>query len=88
MVFSIFLQHKTQMVNDLNDNQNKKPKKTLLKSTSLDHFSDTSTTLINHYTGITSPSPFYTKRHNKLQMPKFKLFPKKTYFSRSKITLQ
>ena len=30
-----------QMVNDLNDNQNKKPKNTLLKSKSLDHFSDT-----------------------------------------------
>ena len=65
-----------QMVNDLNDNQNKKPKNTLLKSESLDHFLDTSTILINHSTGITSPPLFYTKRHNKLQMPKFELFPK------------
>ena len=32
-----------QMVNDLNDYQNKKPKNTLFKSKSLDHFSDTST---------------------------------------------
>ena len=56
-----------QMVNDLNDTQNKKPKNPLLKSKSLDHFSDTSTNLINHSTGITSPPPFYTKRPNKLQ---------------------
>ena len=77
-----------QMVNDLNDNQNKKPKNTLLKSKSLDHFSDTSTNLINHSTGITSPPPFYTKRPNKLQIPKFKLFPKRHHFSHPKTTLQ
>ena len=77
-----------QMVNDLNDTQNKKPKNPLFKSKSLDHFSDTSTTLINHSTGITSPSPFYTKRHNKLQMPKFNLIPKRLHFSHPKITLQ
>ena len=76
------------MVNDLNDNRNKKPKNTLLKSKSLDHFSDTSKTLINHSTGIISPPPFYTKRHKKLQMPKFKLFPKRPHFSYPKITLQ
>ena len=76
------------MVNDFNDNQNKKPKNTFLKSKSLDHFSDTSTTLNNHSTGITSPPPFYTKRHNKLQMPKFELFPKRLHFSHPKITLQ
>ena len=77
-----------EMVNDLNDTQNRKPKNTLLKSKSLDHSSDTSTTLINSSTGITSPPPFYTKRHNKLQMPKFKLFPKRPHFSHSKNTLQ
>ena len=71
-----------QMVNDLHDTQNKKPKNTL------DHFSDTSTTLINHSTGITSPPPFYTKRPNKLQIPKCKLFPKRHHFSHTKTTLQ
>ena len=76
------------MVNDLNDNQNKKPKNTLLESKSLDHSSDPSTTLISHSTGITSPPPFYTERHKKLQMPKFKLFPKRPHFSHPKITLQ
>ena len=77
------------MVNNLNDNQNKKPKNKLLKSKSSDHFSDTSTTtLINHSTGITSPPLFYTKRHNKLQMPKYKLSPKRPHFSHPKITLQ
>ena len=86
MVFFIILT--AQMVNDLNDNQNKKPKNTLLKSKSLDHFSDTSTLLINHSTGITSAPPFYTKQHNKLQIPKFKLFPKRPHFSHPKITLQ
>ena len=46
-----------QMVNDLNDTQNKKPKSTLFKCKSLDNFADTSTHLINHSTGIT-PSTF------------------------------
>ena len=77
-----------QMVNDLNGAQNKKPKDTLLKSKSLNHFSDTSTNLINHSTGITSPPSFYTKRPNKLQIPKFKLFPKRHNFSQPKVTLQ
>ena len=77
-----------QMFNDLHDTQYKKPKNTLLKSKSSDHFSDTSTTLINHPTGITSPPPFYTKRPNKLQIPKFILFPKRQYFSHPKTTLQ
>ena len=76
------------MVNDLNDMQNRKPKITFLKSKSLDNFSDTSTNLINHSTGITSPPPFYTKRPNKLQMPKFKLFPKRHHFSHPTPTLQ
>ena len=76
------------MVNDLNDTQNKKPKNTLLKSKSLDNFSDTPTSLINHSTGITSPPPFDTNRPNKLQMPKFKLFPRRRHFSHPKITLQ
>ena len=77
-----------QMVNDLNDNQNKKPKTSFLKSKPVDHYSDTSTNLINHSTGITSPPPFFTKRHNKLQLPKFKLFPKRQLFSHPKLTLQ
>ena len=65
-----------------------KTKNTFLKSKSSDHFSDTSTTLNNFSTGSTSPPPFYTKRHNKLQMPKFKLFPKRPHLSHPKITLQ
>ena len=32
--------------------------------------------------------PFYTKRPNKLHMPKFKLFPKRHHFSHPKLTLQ
>ena len=76
------------MVNDLYDTQNRKHKNTLLKSKPLDDFSDTSTHLINHSTGITSPPPLYTKRHNKLQIPKFKLFPKRHHFSYPKPTLQ
>ena len=73
-----------QMVNGLHDTQNKKSKNPFLKSKSLDYLSDTSTNLINHSTGITSPPPFYTKRPNKLQLPKFKLFPKKHHFSHRK----
>ena len=80
MVSLTFLQHKWST--------NKKPKNRFLKSKSLDHLSDTSTKLINHSTGITSPPPFYTKRPNKLQIPKFKLFPKRHYFSHPKITFQ
>ena len=86
MVFSIFLQHKWSMT--LMILKTKKPKNKLLKSKSLDHFSDTSTSLIILSTGLTSPPPFYTKRSNKLQMPKFKLFPKRPHFSNSKIPLQ
>ena len=77
-----------QMVNDLHDTQNKKPKNLFFESKSLDHLSDTSTNLISHSTGITSPPPFYTKRPNKLQTPKFILFPKKHHFCHSKITFQ
>ena len=76
MVFNILT---AQMVNDLHDTQNKKPKSTLLASKPLYHFSDTSTTLINHSTGITSPPPFYNKRPNELQIPKYKLFPKRLF---------
>ena len=54
-----------QMVNDLHDTQNKKPKNPFFQSKSLDHLSGTSTILINHSTGITSPPPFYTKRPKK-----------------------
>ena len=73
-----------RMVNDLNETQNKKPKSTLLKSKSLDNFSDTSTNLINHSTDITSPPPFYTKRPNKIQFSKFNLFPKRHHNSHQK----
>ena len=58
-----------EMVNGLHDTQNKKPKNPLFKSKSLDHFSDASTNLINHSTGITCPPLFYTKRSDKLQIP-------------------
>ena len=34
------------------------------------------------------PSTFYTKRPNKLQLPKFKLFPKTHHFSHPKNTFQ
>ena len=74
------------MVNDLNETQ-KRPKSTLLKSKSLDNIIDTSTNLINHSTDvipITSPPPFYTKRPNKIQFPKFKLFPKRHHNSHQK----
>ena len=76
-----------EMVNDLNDTQNRKPKNTLLKSKLLDNFLDTLTNFINHSTGITPPPPFYTKRPNKLQISKFNLFPKRHHFSQPKITL-
>ena len=66
-----------RMVSDLHGTQNKKTKSTLLKSKSLDDFIDTSLTLINHSTDVTSPPPFYTKRPNKIQFPKFNLFPKR-----------
>ena len=73
-----------RMVNDLDETQNKKPKSSLLTSKSLDIFIDTSTTLINHSTDVTSPPPFYTKRPNKLQFPKFNLFPKRHHNSHQK----
>ena len=72
------------MVNDLNETQNKKPKSTFLKSKSLDNFIDTSTNLSNHPPDVTSPPPFYTKRPNKLQFPKFNLFPKRHHNSHQK----
>ena len=70
-----------RMVNDLNETHNKKPKGTLLKSKSLDNFIDTSTNLINHSIDVTFPPPFYTKRPNKLQFPKFTFFPKRHHNS-------
>ena len=73
-----------RMVNDLNGTQNNKPKSTLLKSISLDNFVDTSTNLINHSTDVTSLPPFYTKRPNKIQFPKFNLFPKRHHNSHQK----
>ena len=65
-----------RMVSDLHETQNRKPKSTLFKSKSLDNFIDTSPNLINHSTDVTSPPPFYTKRPNKIQFPKFNFFPK------------
>ena len=73
-----------RMVNDLNETQNKKPKSTLLKPKSLDKFIDTSTKLINLSTDVTSPPPFYTKRPNRIQFPKFNLFPKRHHNSYQK----
>ena len=72
------------MVSDLHETQNKKPKSTLLKSKSLDNFIDTSPNLINHSTDVTSPPPFYTKRPNKIQFPKYNLFPKRHHISHQK----
>ena len=74
-----------EMVNDLNDTQNQITKNTLLKSKSSDKFSDTSTSLINHSTGITSPSPFYTKRPNKIPSLNLNYFRKDTTFLTSKL---
>ena len=74
-----------RMVNDFNETRNKKPKSTLLKSISLDNFIDTSTHLINHSTDVTSPAPFYTKCPNKIQFPKFNLFPKRHHNSHPKL---
>ena len=74
-----------QMANDLHNTQNKKPKNSLFHSKSLDHLADTSATLINHPTGITSPPPFYSKRPKTLHLPKFKLFPKRHHFSHPKL---
>ena len=73
-----------RLVNDLNETQNKKPKNTLLKSKSSDNFIDTSTNLINHSTDVTAPSPFFTKRPNKLQFPKINWFPKRHHNSHQK----
>ena len=72
------------VVSDLHETQNKKSKSTLLKSKSLDNFIDTSPNLINHSTDVTSPPPFYTKRPNKIQFPKFNLFPKRHHNSHHK----
>ena len=82
MVSLTFLQHKWPMIPKI-----KTPKR-FFKSKSLDYLSDTPTSLINHSSGITSPPPFYTKRPNKLQIPKVKLFPKRHLFSHPKITFQ
>ena len=73
-----------QMVKDLTETQNKKPKSTLLKTKSLDNFIDTSTNLINHSTDVTSPLRFYTKCPNKIQFPKLNLFPKRHHNSHQK----
>ena len=84
--FFNILQHKWSMTFMIPKIKN--PKTFFFESKSLDHLSDTSTNLISHSTGITSPPPFYTKRPNKLQIPKFILFPKRHHFYHSKITFQ
>ena len=86
MVFLMFLQP-ARMVSDLHETQNKKTKSTLLKSKSLDNFIDTSPNLIIHFTDVTSTPPFYTKRPNKIQFPKFNLFPKRHHNSHHKTAL-
>ena len=87
VAYGFFNNLTAEMVNDLNETQNRKPKNTILKSKSLDNLSDTSINLVEHSTGITSPPPFFTKRPNKLEMTKFKLFPKRHHFSHPKTTL-
>ena len=86
MVSSIFLQHKWSMT--LMIIKTKNQKKTLLKPIIFRSFLGHFKNLINHFTGFTSPPPFYTKRPNKLQMPNFKLFPKRHHFSHPKTILQ
>ena len=82
MVSLMFLQHEWSMT--YMKLKTKKPKSTLLNSKSLDNFIDTSPNLINHSTDVTSPPPFYTKRPNKIQFPKFNLFPKRHHNSHQK----
>ena len=80
------------MVNDLTDTHHKKPKSALQTSkcltnmtdNPLEGFSDNQTISINNPTGITFPSPFYTKRPNKLHMTRFKLFPRRKQFHQPK----
>ena len=79
MVSLTFLQHKWSTT-FMKLKLKKKLKKPSLKAKSLDHLSDTSTKVISHSTSITSPPPFYTKRPNKLQIPKFNLFQKRHHF--------
>ena len=50
----------------------------------IDNFIDTSPNLITHSTDVTSPPPFYTKRPNKIQFPKFNLFLKRHHNSHHK----
>ena len=72
-----------QMVND--DTHHYKPILALQTSESLDNCSDNPTNSISNPTGIISPPLFYTKRPNKLHMTRFKLFPKRRPFLRSKL---
>ena len=72
-----------EMVNDQNHTHRKKPRLAFPTSKSQDNFSDTlnpfsdnQTPSINETNGITSHSPFYTKRPNKFRLTRFKLFPK------------
>ena len=73
-----------RMASALHETQNKKPKSTLLKSKSLDNFIDTSPNVMNHSTDVTYPPPYYTKHPNKIQFPKFNLFPKRHHTSHHK----
>ena len=80
------------MVNDLTDTNHNKPNLALQTSKSLTHltdnpledFSDNQTNSINNRTGIFSPPRFYTKRPNRLQMTRLKLFLERKQFHQPK----
>ena len=79
-----FIILKAEMVNDLNHTHRKKLELALPTSKSLDNFFDTSNSFSNNQTssiinpiGITSPSPFYTKRPHKFRLTRLKLFLKR-----------
>ena len=80
------------MVNDPTDTHHHKPKLALQTSKPLTHmtdnplddFSDNQKNFVNNPTSITSPPPFYTKRPNRLQMTRFKLFPKRKHSHQAK----
>ena len=72
-----------QMVNNHKNTHHQQPTLPLKTSKSLDNFPDNSTISINNHTGISSP-PFFYKRPQKLQMTRFKLFPKRRPFLQPK----
>ena len=78
-----------EMVNDLTDTYRKKPKLafqtskflTHMTDNPLDDFSDNQRNSIIKPTGITSSPSFCTKRSNRPNMTRFKLFPKRKQFN-------